>query len=410
MRKAELNEISPKLYEYQLSPYNAEQGVKINKSLTYSKYWVKNGYMESNKLFYLENRLFMPVSGAGLYELTYSGAKYLSEPIMADNDPFMVSVRSNGNRSVMVMDKDMGVFIGSANNKEFAQPTPSACCTYKGELVYATNTAVYVRYDFDKLNGTFKEAPIFQTTYDDEHVVGVAEYKGGILVLLKNKMVELSLTVKPWDVVVKRAHLPYFSAREKSLIVIGDRALFIWADKLCAYKDSNLTFYDLPLGLTANSVLNGCGKYENLYLFQYDNNGEKGLFAFDCMENEFYQLNQPVTVVSQEGGFIFLEYDQQAYRLALTKTVISAPTQNGGVVTDLGVPEKKIIYKIKFFASGSATLKITGDFGEKTFDIAKKNNNIKCNLISGDFTFEFVNTSSDFSAEKLNVIFTKIGE
>lgn len=164
-------------------------------------------------------------------------------------------------------------------------------------------------------------------------------------------------------------------------VKIGEEVYFITDGKLGVLKNEVKT-YDLPVDLKSVEIKNAATAL-GYYLLHLKKNG-KGVLL--CVKKRtdgslFTFLKDFDGELENEGCF----YDQTENAVfAFTET---ADGENYIADDDLDKCGLKTLTGINFHCRTGGSLKITGDFGEKTFSVKKDCNIIKCRLRSKVFSF-----------------------
>ena len=236
-------------------------------------------------------------------------------------------------------------------------------------------------------------------------IVDIKQYDRDIIILFEHKIVVLSFIKDPGEIVVEKVLTPHFFAKDNTLKVCGDKAIFITENKLAIYKKGNLSFINLP---SVENIFNYASSNGSIYVVPFNKEGEDYLLVYDAEENVLSELKVNGKSISKEGAFIV---DSSNEIMQVERGVLKSENVSlDGVKTCFDDCSKKVLTLIEIHAVGSGTLKVSTSFTEKEFKIKSGCNRINTNLCDREFTFKFTKKSEDFHSLKATVTYIKLGE
>ncbi len=354
---------------------------------------VKRLYLEEkNILFFTENGY--------MYRLNNGTASLLTD-IEFIATPKVATVKINGRKDLLIFNEEVaefnnyGVPFSLEYNNVYLVMEDIFFTAEANELTVIKMMA----FDGSKIENVFS----FKGNKEDGKIVDVKEYDGEILVLFEHKIVTISLTKDPGDIVVDRVLTPYIFAKENTLKVCGDKAIFISENKLAIYKRGNLSFINLSNDI---NLVNYASSNGFIYAIPFIKESEDYILIYDAEENILSELKLDGKTISKDGALIV---NSDGEIMQIEREVLKSESVDG-VKTGLDDCGKKVLTLIEIHAVGSATLKVLTSFTEKEFKIESGCNRINTNLCDREFTFNFSDKSQDFCPLKTTVTYIKLGE
>lgn len=376
--------------------------------ICYSKktsHYIGKNYV-SERLFFLDNNLYLYGEG----KLCFVEGK--SVRIIDDktflSEPKIVSIKNNNEQSHLVFDGEVAKF--TTEGESFPLTGGDSCVVFLDMLFNGDFNQLYVMKDF-KVNDEVQEYSHglnFKVEEKDGAIFGLAEYDEGILILCEHKILRLSITKYPGDIVIEKVLSPYFTAKKHSFISCGDKAVFVAEEGLCIYERGKVNIVKLPIGVEYISSYNSCSCNGSLYVIPFKKNNEPYIIVYDLLENTFTEIKSSATALSKDGAY-FVGEDGYVYQIVKGRIETGESDVYDGVTTHLNTCDDKLLRSIEVHAMGSATLSVLYDGGEKSFAIKEGCNKLRCNLYSKQFTFTFKEKSQTFRVEKVKAIYTKLG-
>lgn len=358
---------------------------------------VKRLYCEKGNIFFYTEDGYM-------YRLINNAVSFLTD-IEFIEMPKVVAVKINGREDLLIFNEEVAEF----NNYgiPFTLEYTNVYLVIE-DVFFATreNELKVFRMTLTSFDGSGIENLFsFKGKSEDGKIVDIKEYGGDVLVLFEHKLVTLSFKKDPLDIVVDKVLTPYIFAKENTLKICGDKAVFISENKLAIYKKGNLSFVNLP---SIANVFNYASSNGSIYTVPFSKGSEECLLVYDVEENLLSELKLNGKTISKDGALIV---DSLGEIMQIERGVIkSESVSDDGVSTGLDDCFKKVLTLIEIHAVGSATLKVLTSFTEKEYEIKSGCNRINTNLCDREFTFKFKDKSEDFCPLKATVTYIKLGE
>ncbi len=354
-------------------------------------------FVGNNLYFYGDNRVCY-VEGKRV--ITIDSTNFFDEPRI-------VSIKNNSEQDHLIFSDDVGNFV--FQRKRFYIRGGESYAVVLDMLFNGFVNELYVMKDFEVNDEKQQYSQEFSFFVEEKDGVieGLVEYDEGILVLCSHKILKLSVTKDPGDIVIEKALTPYFTAKANSFISCGDKAVFVADEGLCIYERGKLTIVKLPSEVNYISSYNNCSCNGSLYVIPFIKNKEAYIFVYDLLDNTFTEIKCSATALSKNGAY-FVGNDGYVYQI-VKEYAETDSNDFDGVSTDFDSCENKLLHSIEVHAVGSATLNVCFDGGEKTFTIKEGCNKLRCNLCSKQFTFTFMDKSQTFKGEKVKANYTKLG-
>ena len=358
------------------------------------------------RLFFVDNSLYL----YGDRKLSFVEGKRV---ILIDDktfyyEPRMVSIKNNNEESHLIFDDEVAKF--TVDGKSFPFMGGESYVVVSDMLFNGYFNELYVMKDFnvDDEKQEYSHGFNFKVERKDGNIFGLAEYDEGILILCKHKILKLSITKDPGDIVIEKVLTPYFTAKGNSFRTCGDKAVFVAEEGLCIYDRGKLTIVKLPNGVSYISSYNNCSNNGSLYVIPFKKNNEPYLLVYDLSEKTFTEIKSAATALSRNGAY-FVGEDRYVYQIVKGSITTGGSDDFDSITTHLNTCNDKLLSSIEVHAIGSATLSVLFDGGEKTFAVNEGCNKLRCNLCSKQFTFTFKDKSQTFKVEKVKVNYTKLG-
>ena len=356
---------------------------------------VKRLYRESgNILFFAEDGYMYRLSDGTISRLT---------DIDFVSTPNVERVKINGREDLLIFNEEVAEF------NDYGIPFSLECTNIylviEDTFFIAEDNELKVikmtEFDGSRIENVFS----FRGEKEYGKIVDIKQYGGDILVLFKHKIVTISFKKDPGDIVVDRALTPHFVAREGTLKICGDKAIFISENKLAIYKKGNLSFVNIPSVIEVGDYASSNG---SIYAIPFSKEGEEYVLVYDVEESLLSELKLNGKTISKDGALIV---DSLGEILQIEREILEGENVGAdGVKTGLDDCYKKVLTLIEIHAVGSATLKVLTSFAEKEYKIKSGCNRINTNLCDREFIFNFSDKSEDFCPIKATVTYIKLGE
>ena len=358
------------------------------------------------KFYYEGDRLYF-YSGERMYLSNLTSVKALSN-INYEYEPYVVSIKNNNEYSQLIFDGEKANFVSDSDTFEFYGEDIHA--VVRGLLFQGGIYDFFVSKDFCVTHGAheYTQTMCYMLEEKDGEVLGIAEYDECALILSEHKLIKISFTKAPGDIVVEKILTQYFSAKKKSLAVCGDKAVFIADEGLGVFDGHKLSFVKIPNNIEYENFYEHCSFNGSLYVFPFTRDNEKWLCVYDVVEGVFTEIKASADALSRSGA-VFLGEDGYAYKIVKEERVNVIENVTEGVTTHLNYCGRKILRGIEFHSQGEAILNVSSDGGEKNFIIKEGCNKFYCNLCSENFTLTFNNKSQSFRVGEITFRYTKLG-
>ena len=356
---------------------------------------VKRVYSEKENIFFFAEDGYM-------YKLNNGNVSLLTD-IEFIETPKVVAVKINGREDLLIFNEEVAEFINYG--LPFSLEYTSVYLVIEDTLFIADNNELKVikmtSFDGSGIENLFS----FKGNKEYGKIVDIKEYGGDVLVLFEHKIVTISFKKDPGDIVIDRALTPFISAKENTLKICGDKAIFISENKLAIYKKGNLSFVDI---INANELFNYASSNGSIYVIPFSKENEDYILVYDSEENLLSEVKLNGKTISKNGAFIV---DDLGELVQIERGVLQSESRSvDGVKTGLDDCLKKVLTLIEIHAVGSATLKVLTSFTEKEYEIKSGCNRINTNLCDREFIFKFKDKSKEFCPLKATVTYIKLGE
>ena len=362
-------------------------------------------------------RFYMVGGEIFIYSATYKVAKYFPESNFFDDacdtsfytEPKIACVKNNFEETFLIFSDDKALFLNQPL-EIFSLGKVSAFCVSFGKVFTANGRELFVSYGFNINEGShnFNKEFCFKTEPDEGDIIEIIAREDCVLLICQRKIISVSYTKKLGELVIERISTPLFNAEKNSVCDFGEKIVFLSNDKIAIYKNKSIEFVDVFEGVKFDSKVAPCSQADvSLFLIPYKEGSNKKILIFDVEEKNFHQLDFNMVGLSKYGGF-FENSDKKIWFIK-RKTLLSNVINKGSMTFNFNDLCKKILLNIIVKVSGSALLNISGDFGSKEYQLVDGINNINCNLTSREFNMELKEKSSDFTCEKMQLTYCKVG-
>ncbi len=269
-----------------------------------------------------------------------------------------------------------------------------------GRLILSDDTKVYVskKGDIDWVNLTEQDFFVIGFADSEGKIQGMLSSGENLLVLTEKSLFKVSRI--DGDITVKLISSPAFNVLKNTFARCGNKACFLSGDKLCVIKNDKITIEKTALDGVSFSIADKPGTALNTYLLPIYLGGGRSMFIyhFDSENNQIISDN--TQALSRQDGYVIgggylRKFQYEYYEAGLLGTTPDPE--------DMGTCKQKTITEIEACVKGSATLRISGDFGEKDVKLIEGCNMLRVNLTSKRFTFTRIFQSNDFTLEEITL-------
>ena len=350
------------------------------------------------RLFKVGDRIFSLCKDGSLYESRTSRVDFVGE--IYNIDASMLEINVNGESDILVArDEDVYTLNGYADFDNF--PRSNAILYHDGRYFIANHNKVYITGLYDILNANSNFNIVAQLWFNDSgKILGFCPRSDEIIAVCEHAVYKITTSNDVSYYKAQELNLDKIDALDRTFAFDNGSCVFINDKKLAKLTGDKLVEKDTILdGLTYK--LFGVAEYvDGRYYFPILINSKKRyLFVYDF-------TNDTQTLVSlKDNGFAWgnmVVQDGAIYTLA--NNTLCKNTRNLILnAIDFDDCNHKTLSGISCEIDGDATLKISGDFGEKTYSLYTGHNSLVLNLSSRSFIIELISSNAltikDFALE-----------
>lgn len=229
-------------------------------------------------------------------------------------------------------------------------------------------------FDYTNFDTDLKLGGYFEIETESGKIKGIEQTGENLTLFCTHSIISLSINGDRTDYTAKRVETGYIDIKGGSVTCSGEKAYFITENKFTLYTGNSIkTLCRLP----TNINITGQAKIiDNSYILPIQQENKEKLL---CIDLESYGA----TTIEYTGliGDRYIADNGTLYKINVEKT------REYRAETNLSTTAVKSLIEIIISKTKGNTLKITGDFGEKLYNIDKNYTFYRCYLISRVFTF-----------------------
>ncbi len=338
------------------------------------------------KMYKVENRIFCLCEDGMLYESKTNRCEYICE--VYNIDASMLSITVNSESDIIVA-KDDGVFSlnGNAGFDDF--PVSNCITYYNGRYFIADYNNIYITelYNMKTLSSNFKIGAQIWLDETSGKVLGFCPCENYVIVVCEKAVYKIVFEKEKENYKIQKMNYGCVNAVDRTFSFENGVCVFINNGKLTKLVGDNLVEKDSVLdGITYTNA--GIAKFENGKYYYPITIAEKGKFVF------VYDFSSDAqTLFSlKDDGFAWGDMVVQDGLIYTISDKVYCKNERNLVFKpiDFDDCDYKTLSGVGVNISGQASLKITGDFGVKTYPLKAGYNSLVLNLISKVFTVEIV--------------------
>ncbi len=345
-------------------------------------------------MFSVDDKMFARDYEGTLYELR--GSIFYKKTTCGFMNAVMGSVILNGKKEFIYIDEKGGQILDN-NSVEVGLPYGTYFSTHALRCFVAKDYTVYFSspFDFNNRSMMLDNCGNFTFTYEDGKVIGLFDFSTHLLIVCTNCFYKL--TEVDGEFKLEKIQSDNYNIEKLSLVKVKDKLLFIADKKFYAYKDfsikqiSSIFIEDVLLvnpPVTSNA---------NYYYCQTSNPDKRCMFIYnvDSDESMLVPIGECRLLCK---NLLVNEVEQRLYAISPDKNKNSTWKS---LAMNLGTNNKKSLLSLVVKVGKDATLKITGDFGSKIFELRAGLNEKTMNLPSREFVLEINCPTSNMTISDL---------
>ena len=369
---------SEKKIKYDLSlPYKNERKRPIFKS--------KNVSFPTNlypvRTYYENDKVFVYCSDKYVHEL--NGSTFVKTDIeYSSKEPILLTV-PNGEEKIVIK-----------------SPFGKDAIFLSGRLVISDGNKIYIskKIPVDTFNISEEDFSIIGLADSEGEIFGILASGENLLVLTKESLYKISRI--DGDISVKRLSTISFSVQKNTFARCGNKGCFFSDNKLCVIENDKVNVR--KTGLSGINILpvDKAGASSNCYLLHIYVGATTQTFLYDLGSEESHMISGSILGLSAKGGYVIANGLLKKFEYEYYESGVfgSMPDPE-----DMGTCKIKTVTEIEACVKGSATLRMTGDFGEKDFKLIEGCNVFRVGLTSKRFTFHKVYANVNFMLEEITL-------
>ena len=378
---------------------------KLGKEITISQKqnMVNDFASQIKKAFYVNGSIYVYTKSNMLLKYDPKTGQTTTVAGALGDDLLIDEVILNGKKETLMITR-YNSFVGV---NEFYMPYGKYLTVYRGRCFTAINNTVsfgapfdFADYSFEQLSGTFN------TDERDGEITGLCVLgevlyvfcQRAIYKLVSNDATIFSL-IKLCATVGEICH--------GSAKCVGGKILFTSGKRIFAFDGSNASVIDetiQDLGLEIVEGFNVCGEK---YSINVNIDGKSAQYVFDSIDKSV-QIIYSVSNMTLDNGYA-IDADGKLYKTLIDEGQLIGEVFWQSKPIYFSSPYKKQLLEVSCYSLGQTRLKISGDFGEKSFELKEGVNVIRLNSESITFSLKFTGDHA-FALSNLCAKFRIIGE
>ena len=239
----------------------------------------------------------------------------------------------------------------------------------------------------------------FTTYNEDGKIVGLMSLKNYLYVICQHSIFKLQHFGKIESLTAEKLSTPYLDIPEKVFCDIDNQGYFVSQNKLHRLSGDKVELVDSYLNNQNYTILNKAFTSDGKYMLPIEVNAKQFTYCFD-------------TETKQEGSFEYRKFftskgGYTSKNLIVCKVEFSYKNCVGesykSIPLDFGNCNNKTVVEVEADITGSANLRLSGDYTDKILVLNSGCNIKKCALTSKKFVLYFENPSIDFYIKSLKI-------
>lgn len=381
--------------------YNVIVGDKVRCS-RFGTFYDDNLPAKASKLYKEGDKVFLYGYDKYLY---YKTLYMFNKTISCTSAPLIKDVIFNGQKDTIIIAPNIAYLLNSQISG-FTMPYGSSIEVYSNRLFVAKEKDVYFSGEFDFVNNSMdlNNAGFFSVENDAIEILKIFKYDDYLLIICSNAIYKFTINSNG-EFNLKRYNLPLLNIQKNTIEKIANQVFFVSNKQLCVFKDGSIeiktSIYDK---LLIDAYFTNSGISGSKYMLEI-NIGKRYLFIHDVVEDvDFIFGNYSYTF---SNGLFF---DNSNMQLLVPSDMEITRGYWQSKSMDFSTSKNKFLTEISLYMNQEGEVVIIGDFGEKILFLEKGKNDIKLNLMSKVFSFNFKSYSMNFIAKNFRIKYRLMGE
>ena len=350
---------------------------------------VKYGYCVDDKIFIKsQNDIFYEMVDGNLYQKFNCG--YTRGVIGA--------VILGGAKKIVYMD-DMVKKVIDDDQVGVDLPRGTAFVTHRLRCFVANENTVYFSspFDFENRSMMLDNCGNFSFSYEDGNVLGLFDFSTYLLIVCSKSFYKL--TIVDGEFKLEKLNSDFYQIEQNSLLKMRDKVIFVSENKLYCYQDFEIKQLPSSFIKDVENFDNKATFNDYFYYCQTSDYDRKCVLAYDVKNNT-------ENIVDVDDCDLMCKNILFTHRQKVFFTISNGYPNNTEWIStkiDLGSINSKSLIEVSVYVERKSTLKVKGDFGEKTFELKQGANKKIMNLRSKQFIFEILCFESGLSVRDLQL-------
>ncbi|MBE7083094.1 MAG: hypothetical protein E7373_00645 [Clostridiales bacterium] len=325
--------------------------------------------------------------------------------------PTIISFMYQGEEKILVANNDEDAILVSSNGyRRHSFFSVDKMILHAGRLFSTLNNEISFTtlYDFDDAEINFTPDGTIVVPKKYGNIVYLSVLDGKLYVFTEKAVFYILCDGESIDFKLKTLENVCAEFIEGMISKVNDRFMFIEKGRL--YQLYNGTISSVKT-LLDNGFYEVCGESANFngkYLLPVvGNDGKKGIFLYDTFDKTQAVIECNDAIIC-DGGFVFEQGKVEVAKLVDGNHIVGVEKSWKTDKVDLGSAKDKIINKIYLCSKGVCLLRVSGKFGQTTFNVEAGKNIFVTNLPSSEYEFMITTDSLDFGIRDLQVEFREM--
>ncbi|MBO7149368.1 MAG: hypothetical protein J6V71_00585 [Clostridia bacterium] len=373
------------------------EGLILGEQLTASNLYLAPSYsvtIEIRDMFNVDGKTYLRGYDGYLYQQT--GLQQIQKIECGYMNAAMGSIILNGEKNVLFVD-EKGVKIIDKSQLEIGLPSGKYFATYMLRCFVANDNTIYFSspFDFEERSMMLDNCGNISINSQDGKILGIYDFSSYLLIVCEKSFYKLTIIDGEFSLEKLKCYCDGIAW--KSLIKMNDKLLFIANKKLYVYE--NFAIKEIPTTVAQHITMAGliATGAETLYFCTTNDPEKRSIFVYDFVKEKDSLLHVDNNSLCCKN--ILYNYDEQ--RLYAVMSGPNTASKWRSLAMNLGDDDKKSLIELSIKVTADSTLKISGDFGDKTFALKTGVNKKTMNLRSRAFAIEVNCGTSAVSIDNL---------
>ena len=360
------------------------EGLVVEEQITTSNLSLAPLYtamVETRDMFSVDNKIYL--RGYDQYLYQQMGNRVVQKIECGFMKAAMDTVILDGQTHVLFMD-EKGIKIIDKNQTGITLPSGKYFATYMLRCFVANDNTIYFSspFNFEERSMMLDNCGNISISSQDGKILGIYDFSTYLLIVCSKCFYKLTIINGEFNLEKLKCHCDGIFIN--TLAKAKDKLLFVANKKLYSYEDFSIkeipTFFAKELTVNdSNATYN-----DNLYFCMLNNLEKRCVFVYDFIKEQD-------SLIYTENNTLYCKNILYSYEEQLFYNIVSSSNSSSkwrSFAMNLGNDDKKSLIELSIKVTADSTLKISGDFGDKTFALKAGANKKTMNLRSRDFTLE----------------------